>query len=90
MLNPWWTVGESVHSPPDIARACAYNDCMRNETQTNNPYIATLVEMGYDEADCQMVAHAGIDATYPRTIHGRVFETENDYQEALADYINGL
>jgi hypothetical protein len=47
-------------------------------TQTNmtihNPYVATLVEMGYDEADCQMVANAGVDSTYPRTIHGRVFD----------------
>ena len=89
MLNPWWTVGESVHSCPDIARACAYNRCMNNNT-SNNPYVNTLVEMGYDRADCEMVAHAGVPASYPRTIHGRVFETENDYREALADYINGL
>lgn len=63
---------------------------MTNETQTNNPYVANLIEMGYDEADCQMVAHAGIDATYPRMIHGRLFETKADYDEALADYLNGL
>jgi len=56
----------------------------------HNPYVATLVEMGYDEADCQMVANAGVDATYPRTIHGRVFNTEAEYKEALADFINGL
>ena len=56
----------------------------------HNPYVATLVEMGYDEADCQMVAHAGIDATYPRTIHGRVFQTKAEYDEALADFINGM
>ena len=56
----------------------------------NNPYVANLIEMGYDETDCQMVANAGISATYPRTIHGRVFNTETEYKEALADYINGL
>ena len=60
------------------------------EMEMNNPYVANLIEMGYDEADCQMVANAGISATYPRTIHGRVFNTETEYKEALADYINGL
>ena len=55
----------------------------------HNPYIETLVEMGYDEADCQMVANAGVDAIYPRTIHGRVFNTQEEYDEALADFING-
>ena len=63
--------------------------CMTNETQPNNPYVATLVEMGYDEADCQMVAHAGIDASYPRQIHGRIFETKAEYDEALAEFLNG-
>ena len=56
----------------------------------HNPYVATLVEMGYDEADCQMVANAGVDATYPREIHGRIYNTEEEYKEALADFINGL
>ena len=57
---------------------------------TYNPYVDTLVEMGYDRADCEMVANAGVDATYPRTIQGRVFNTKAEYDEALADYINGL
>mgnify|MGYP006274709499 CR=1 FL=1 len=57
----------------------------------NNPYVQNLIEMGYDEADCRMVADAGRqNVTYPRNIHGRIFETENDYKEALADFINGL
>ena len=56
-----------------------------------NPYVQTLIEMGYDEADCQMVADAGkANVTYPRNIHGRIFETKEQYDEALADYINGL
>lgn len=56
----------------------------------HNPYVATLVEMGYDRADCEMVANAGVDATYPREIHGRVYNTKAEYDEALADFINGL
>ena len=55
-----------------------------------NPYVQNLIEMGYDEADRQMVASAGVKDTYPRTIHGRVFNTETEYKEALADFINGL
>ena len=56
-----------------------------------NPYVQTLIEMGYDEADCQMVVAVGQqNVTYPRNIHGRIFETEKEYKEALADYINGL
>ena len=56
----------------------------------SNPYVQNLIEMGYDEADCRMVASAGVKDTYPRTIYGRVFNTEAEYKEALADFINGL
>jgi len=55
----------------------------------NNPYVENLVEMGYDRADCMMVASAGLDATYPRTIHGRTYETKQDYDEALHEFLNG-
>ena len=47
-----------------------------------NPYVATLIEMGYDEQDCRNVAAAGLDATYPRTIHGRTFQTKAEYDKA--------
>ena len=55
-----------------------------------NPYVQNLIEMGYDEQDCQNVSAVGQSATYPRTIHGRTFETELEYNEAVADFINGL
>ena len=79
-------VSHKIGTAPQIV----YCRHMTNETQTNNPYIATLVEMGYDVADCQMVAHVGIDATYPRMIHGRVYNTKAEYDEALADFLNGM
>ena len=63
---------------------------MNNETPSNNPYVNNLVEMGYDRADCEMVAAAGRDASYPRTIYGRTFDTKAEYDEAVADYIAGL
>ena len=30
-----------------------------------NPYVETLIEMGYDRADCETVAVAGVDKTFP-------------------------
>lgn len=55
-----------------------------------NPYVENLVEMGYDRADCETVATAGIDKKFPLNIHGRVYNTQEEYNEALHDFINGL
>ena len=55
---------------------------------TNNPYVKTLIEMGYDEADCR--ASRVETVKYPRTICGRTYDTEEEYQEAMADFLNGL
>ena len=35
-----------------------------------NPYVENLIEMGYDRADCETVAVAGVDKTFPMNIHG--------------------
>jgi len=62
-----------------------------NSMTHSNPYVQNLIEMGYDAADCYTVAAVGeTNVTYPRNIHGRIFETESDYKEALAEFINGL
>ena len=66
------------------------NNSMNNETPSNNPYVNNLVEMGYDRADCEMVAAAGVDKTFPCVIHGRTFDTQEQYDEELAEYIAGL
>jgi hypothetical protein len=55
-----------------------------------NPYVQNLIEMGYDEKDCQTVAVAGTKKTFPLNIHGRIFQTQEEYNETLADFINGL
>jgi hypothetical protein len=56
-----------------------------------NPYVQNLIEMGYDEQDCRNVAAVGeTNVTYPRVIHGRTFDTKEQYDEELADFINGL
>jgi len=55
-----------------------------------NPYVQNLIEMGYDEADCRMVAAASVEKKFPLNIHGRIFNTQKEYDDDLADYINGL
>ena len=55
------------------------------------PYVETLIEMGYDEQDCRNVAAVGeLNPTYPRNIHGRIFHTKKEYDDAVAEFINGL
>ena len=60
------------------------------EMTHKNPYVETLIEMGYDEADCRMVASAGVKKTFPLNIHGRIFDSQEEYDDAVRDYINGL
>ena len=55
-----------------------------------NPYVENLVQMGYDRADCETVAAAGVDKTFPLNIHGRVYQTQEEYDAALHDFLNGL
>ena len=52
-----------------------------------NPYVQQLIEKGYSARECQKPA---VKKQFPLNVHGRIFETESDYKEALADYINGL
>ena len=54
-----------------------------------NPYVENLVAMGYDRADCETVAAAGVDKTFPMNIHGRVYNTQEEYDQALHDFLNG-
>lgn len=52
-----------------------------------NVYEEQLVQKGYSLAEIR-----GIRAPkreFPCEIHGRRFETEAEYQEALADFLNG-
>ena len=57
---------------------------------THNPYVETLIKMGYDAQDCRTVASAGVKKTFPCNIHGRVFETQEEYDEAISDFLNGM
>jgi len=55
-------------------------------TQTN-PYVAHLMQKGYSAAECRTSAPAR--RTFTCTIGLRTFETEEQYQEALEDFLNG-
>ena len=67
-----------------------YHKDMNNETPSNNPYVETLVEMGYDRQDVQVASTMFQKKTFPCVIHGRTFDTEQQYYEELHEYMNGL
>ncbi len=62
----------------------------KDMNKSNNPYVNTLVEMGYDRQDCEMVAAAGQSKKFPCVIYGRTFESQEQYDQELHDYLNGL
>jgi hypothetical protein len=53
--------------------------------KTNNPYVAQILSQGKEPSNAPAPK-----AEYPRTIYGRTFETEAEYKEALADFLNGM
>jgi hypothetical protein len=56
----------------------------------SNPYVQNLIEMGYDAADCYTVASVGLNKTFPLEIHGRVYQTQQQYDDAIAEFLNGF
>jgi hypothetical protein len=50
-------------------------------------YIQTLQEKGYSVKECSTPSK--VVHTYPREIHGVIFQTEEDYNEALSEFLNG-
>ena len=59
-------------------------------TTTNNPYVNTLIEMGYDKQDVQVASTMFQKKTFPCVIHERTFETEEQYYDELHEYMNGM
>ena len=59
-------------------------------TTTNNPYVNTLIEMGYDKQDVQVASTMFQKKMFPCVIHGRTFETEEQYHAELHEYMNGM
>ena len=57
---------------------------------TSNPYVDTLIEMGYDKQDCEVASTMFQKKTFPCVIHGRQFDTEEQYNEELHEFLNGM
>ena len=55
-----------------------------------NPYVETLVESGYDRQDLEVASTMFQKKTFPCVIHGRTFETEEQYYQELHEYMNGM
>lgn len=55
---------------------------------TSNPYVAHLMEKGYSEQECRSSRTS--KKTFPCTIGLRTFNTEEEYQDALHDFLNGI
>ena len=51
----------------------------------NNPYTQQVIDQGRDPSNAPAKGRQ-----FPCTIHGRRFETKAEYDEALADFMNGM
>ena len=57
---------------------------MNNTNYNSNPYTQQVLDKGRD-----LPKASATKRTFPLTIGYRTFETEAEYQEALADFLNG-
>ncbi len=55
-----------------------------------NPYIQNLIDMGYDQQDCEVASTMFQKKTFPCVIYGRQFDTEEQYYAELNEHFNGL
>jgi len=58
---------------------------------TNNPYVNQIMEQtGMSEREVFASSAPMRPMTFPCEIHGRIFETHDDYINAMYDYIGCL
>ncbi len=55
-----------------------------------NPYVQNLIEMGYDQEDVTVSSSLCQERTFPCVIHGRQFDTEEQYYAELHEFMNGM
>lgn len=53
--------------------------------KTNNPYAQQILDKGRD-----LPTMPAKGRQFPCTIHGRTFATKAEYDEAMADFLNGM
>ena len=83
----WWN-SMNNHNYNDPCTIALQTD--NNLMAIHNPYVANLVEMGYDEQDCNVASEMFNKHEFPKYIHGRYFETEQQYLDELHDFLNGM
>jgi len=79
------TINHLDNCPPSLDFSA--NPCHTIGMKTNNPYVNTLLEMGYDIKDTHVPA---TKKTFPCVIHGRQFDTEEQYNDELNEFMMGL
>ena len=55
---------------------------------TSNPYVDHLIEKGYTEQEIRQTRAP--KRTFPYTIGARTYQTEEAYQWALSEFLNGI
>ena len=55
-----------------------------------NPYVENLIQKGYSERECRETAFTGRSKQFPYTIHGKTYQTQEEYDEALSEFLNGM
>lgn len=53
-------------------------------TNSTNPYVQQILSQGKEPSN-----NPAPQAEYPRTIYGKTFNTEEEYLEAIHDFLNG-
>ena len=57
---------------------------------SNNPYVTNIIQQtGMTESEIRQ-STSSITRTFPCTIHGRHFATEDDYLSELNEFLNGM
>ena len=62
----------------------------KNLMAIHNPYVENLIQMGYDRQDVEVASTMFQKKTFPCVIHGRKFETEEQYYSELHEFMNGM
>ena len=52
--------------------------------KNNNPYVQQILDKGRD-----YIPTAAPAKQFPLTMYGRTFKTQAEYDEAIADFLNG-
>jgi len=90
LASTMFTVMQQMRDLFDTSLKQLSNLSLYKPMTTSNPYVNTLIEMGYDKQDCQVASTMFQKKTFPCVIHGRQFDTEEQYNEELHEFLNGM